>query len=936
MNEVESNKVNAVSTILSVTRPARPGAWFVLSWLAVVLGCGPDFAWGATFVNTTPISAGSAVAGPTPYPSGITVSQLAGEITSVAVTLVNVTHPNPDDLDVLLVGPDGQTVLLMSDAGGIGNVTNVTVSFAPSSRVLIPDAGPLVAGTFLPSNYDTNENFPNAPAPPYGSKLSQFNGTSPNGLWRLFVLDDVMTANAGGIAGGWRLIINTTNRPPVITLPMSDKTVPMGANVEFKVGVDGTPPFGFQWRFNGNVIVPFGQGNDTLRLPNVQPVQDGVYTVEITNGVRINLAGAVVPIVASNQARLNVIAPLQVVEPLPASIETQPGGSITLSVRAVGGASLRYQWYCNGMVISNATASTYRLTEITPFQAGRYSVVIWNGVESVRSGPTLVRVLYETGPRPKDFFQERPDVSDLNGVVQASNVDATLEANEPQWDEAGAIGRTMWMQITPKDSGIMTVRTRGSAFDTLLSVYTGQTLPTLQLVSQDDDSGGCYTSELRFNAQRGVPYQIQVDGGGDGPRAGGLMLSWNLQITTIKLPVIVRAPGPQVVRPDDDAIFRVVTSATDDSYQWYFAGPPYDKPEIIPGATGPDLVIRKANERDVGFYAVAVRNSFDQVVRSPLVPLQLSDRRYLVRDKIRTRFTPGQLGLASLGSGGTFLPFGLGNSVNNTIPSAGNHSEDDPDPCGSPFTGTLWLGLSATNSGVIQVETTGSAIPTRMAVYKLIGDFTDFSAPAMICDLSSATNGVPCVARFDAKSGTNYTVVVEGYEASGNIRLSAKMGVAPALTNPVKYCAVPEGGSIVLQMPATAWCPVPTCQWRLDGIDLVGATGSTLTLTGFNEKNVGTYSVFVSNFVGTATSDVAVLDLAPQFTLDASWITNSGIRYRIAASNSTPFVIQTATSLAGPWSPVATNPDPCIILYYTNNSPFIDSRRFYRAVPWTP
>src|SRR5688572_18352725 len=72
---------------------------------------------GATFSNTTAITfaAGAPVV---PYPSSNVVSGLTGLVTSVSATLVNLTHPSPDDLDVLLVGPGGQTVLLMSDAGG--------------------------------------------------------------------------------------------------------------------------------------------------------------------------------------------------------------------------------------------------------------------------------------------------------------------------------------------------------------------------------------------------------------------------------------------------------------------------------------------------------------------------------------------------------------------------------------------------------------------------------------------------------------------------------------------------------------------------------------------------------------------------------------------------------------------------------------------------
>src|SRR5919202_2345961 len=52
------------------------------------------------------------------YPSTINVSGLSGTITDLDVELDSFEHTRPDDVDVLLVGPGGQTALLMSDAGG--------------------------------------------------------------------------------------------------------------------------------------------------------------------------------------------------------------------------------------------------------------------------------------------------------------------------------------------------------------------------------------------------------------------------------------------------------------------------------------------------------------------------------------------------------------------------------------------------------------------------------------------------------------------------------------------------------------------------------------------------------------------------------------------------------------------------------------------------
>ena len=53
-----------------------------------------------------------------PYPSTITVAGVTGTITKVTVAFGNLSHTFPRDMDILLVGPMGHTVMLMSDVGG--------------------------------------------------------------------------------------------------------------------------------------------------------------------------------------------------------------------------------------------------------------------------------------------------------------------------------------------------------------------------------------------------------------------------------------------------------------------------------------------------------------------------------------------------------------------------------------------------------------------------------------------------------------------------------------------------------------------------------------------------------------------------------------------------------------------------------------------------
>lgn len=165
----------------------------------------------STFSNTAQITGNDNGPGE-PYPSEIGSGRQAfsGTITKVTVDLVGLSHPNPEDLDIMLVGPGGHTALIMSDAGGISDVLNVDITLDDQAATGLPNAGQIVSGTFLPTNFDaTTDTFP-APAPtPQGSALSVFNGTDPNGIWSLYIRDDAANKGVGTISGGWALHITT-------------------------------------------------------------------------------------------------------------------------------------------------------------------------------------------------------------------------------------------------------------------------------------------------------------------------------------------------------------------------------------------------------------------------------------------------------------------------------------------------------------------------------------------------------------------------------------------------------------------------------------------------------------------------------------------------------------------------------------------------------
>lgn len=172
---------------------------------------------------------GSGTSGPaTPYPSFIKVGPLPNSIRRATVQLDDLTHTFPDDIDILLVGPDGQNALIMSDVGGRAGVSGVTLTLDDTAASNLPDDGPLADGTFKPTNFGTGDTFAApAPAPLGTSALSVFNGTNPNGAWTLYVMDD-LGADSGTMAG-WS--VNFVLEPTLLANISTRLRVETGDNV---------------------------------------------------------------------------------------------------------------------------------------------------------------------------------------------------------------------------------------------------------------------------------------------------------------------------------------------------------------------------------------------------------------------------------------------------------------------------------------------------------------------------------------------------------------------------------------------------------------------------------------------------------------------------------------------------------------------------------
>lgn len=153
------------------------------------------------FQNTTTINIAEGGAA-TPYPLTTTISGFSGKIGRLTVQLDGVTHARLEDLDILLVAPNGFRTLLLSDIPG--SVVDASIWLYPGPQ----GVGPILGGVAMsPSNIGNDDTFPPPASPgPYGTALDFVDGYDANGTWTLYVTDD--SPGVGGSIGGFTLFID--------------------------------------------------------------------------------------------------------------------------------------------------------------------------------------------------------------------------------------------------------------------------------------------------------------------------------------------------------------------------------------------------------------------------------------------------------------------------------------------------------------------------------------------------------------------------------------------------------------------------------------------------------------------------------------------------------------------------------------------------------
>ncbi|MBN2506720.1 MAG: immunoglobulin domain-containing protein [Verrucomicrobia bacterium] len=467
------------------------------------------------FANTNPIVINDALAA-SPYPSTITVSGLDATLCRLTVTISNLSHRFPDDIDIILVTPSGEKSYVLSDAGFYQGIDDVTLVFDDLAPAMLAEDDLILSGTYKPTNYGakrdgTPDTMP-APAPvgPYPTNFTHFNGINPNGVWSLYVFDDALE-DAGLIADGWSLAMSTATPFTDVQLTVDDVPDPVavGSTLTYTLTAANPGPS----PASGLVVVDTLPAGVTFVSATASQgactEAAGVVTCDLGDlaiGASATITLEVIPTAvaelvtsasltcetlefdtANNTATATTTAlEAPAITGAPVDAFACVGGDASFNVVASGSAPLTYQWYLGADPIPDATNSVLTFSGVQAENLGAYTVAVINPVGSANAtatlafypAPTITAQPASTGSPMGNSATFSVTVSSdapptyqwsFNGTPIEGATGATLELSNLTFADAGAyqvvVGNCGGQSVT-SDPAILTVTPiAGISFD---------------------------------------------------------------------------------------------------------------------------------------------------------------------------------------------------------------------------------------------------------------------------------------------------------------------------------------------------------------------------------------------------------------------------------------------------------------------------------------
>ncbi len=347
-------------------------------------------------------------------------------------------------------------------------------------------------------------------------------------------LQRVVLSSYGNDPANWVAALKTPGAAypggslPIITQQPASKSAVATSTVTFSVGVSGTGPFTYQWRYHGANIPQ--ATSSTLVLPNVQIPQSGEYQVLVFNSAGVASSSIATLTVGFGANITQHPISLAVRGSTNAATYGMTFSNVVFSTSAVGTPPLRYQWRLNGDDIGGATSDTLVIPNASLADEGIYDVVLTDASGTLVSDPASLTVEI-----PVFFVQTPANITIAEGGDVA--LSAEVRGNPAPYTFS-------WRRIFPPE--IFTVITGNSSSNFLIlnstanglvlaqnelskviacrlvisnSVSTGQGIATsfnVTLLADRDEDGLADAWELENGLDPASALDGELDGDGDG------------------------------------------------------------------------------------------------------------------------------------------------------------------------------------------------------------------------------------------------------------------------------------------------------------------------------------------------------------------------------------------------------------------------------------
>jgi Leucine-rich repeat (LRR) protein len=722
-------------------------------------------------------------------------------------------------------------------------------------------------------------------------------------------LTNVQTTNAGNYfavvtnafsSATSSVAVLTVISAPLITAQPFSVTNVAGSNASFSVTAVGTQPLSYQWQLNGLALS--GATNSSLTLANLQPTDAGNYTVAITN-----TAGAATSAVAALTVWF-----LPVISTPPANQTVAASASGSFSILAAANPAPAYQWRFNGANISGANGSAYTRTSAQCVDTGSFDVVLTNAAGSITSTVATLTVIAPPVITNGPVGQTVAEGQNANFIILAGNqcggalsyqwrfngapiagaIATSYTRTDSQCADAGnfdVIVTTLAGSITSSVAGLTVI-----ALPVITNSPVGQTVAQGQnanfSVLAGNQCGGALSYQWRFN---GAPIAGAIatsytrtnsqcaDAGSFDvivTTLAGSITSSVAGLTVIAPPVITNGPVGQTIAQGQDANFSVLAGNQCGgglAYQWRFNG------LSIPGATDPSYTRASSQCADAGNFDVLVTTLAGSITSSPaavtvIAPptITTGPRSQIVTQGQDTSFS---IQATNLCGGGLSYQWRFNGSgiagatatsytrTNAQCADAGNF-----DVVVSTLAGSVTSSLAVVtvvsppfinNGPLSQIAPQGQDVTFSVLAASQCGGGLAYQWRFNGASIAGATGTSYTRGSVQCADTGSYDVVITNLTGSMTTSVASLTVIAPPrITASPASQTVTQGQNVSFNVSANNLCGDGlTYQWRFNGANLAGATGTGYTLATPQCTDAGNYDVVVTDLAGSLTSSVATL-----------------------------------------------------------------------------